>query len=298
MTNDEAAPEEEPAQLPAVRPDIMTPAIADVALAKRAWDSYQELTKELLDETDYQRIGKTKFKKKSAWRKYAKAFNISCEVIREEIQRADDGYPIFARVWVRATEPSGRFQEADQECHVSEKCCPRKDGGNCEKQHKHCSMGCNGRIHFSHPGDITATAVTRAKNRAISDLIGAGEISYEEMSHGDDRPTSRPQRTPRQAPEVSGAAGGPPVEEDRTAPAPLPAVGEARNGVQDALKGSTWPEDKKRELVKRIAPQGVGANGAIVISKLSVQDCDAIVNALMEPPEGEATGEQASLAQH
>ena len=171
--------------------------LIDIDQAVAEWEQYQELTKKLLDASDYQRIGDGEFKKKSAWRKYAKAFNISCEQINEEIVRADDGYPVFARVIVRATEPGGRWQDADQECHVTEKCCAEAQGNTCRKRHNHCAQGCTGRQHFSHPGDIPATAFTRAKNRAISDLIGAGEISAEELESGNATPKARKPQVPR-----------------------------------------------------------------------------------------------------
>lgn len=196
-----------------VPPTDQPRALIDVDRAVDEWELYIELTKRLLDRSDYQKIGDTKFKKKSAWRKYAKAFNISAEIIKEEIERGPDGYPIFARVWVRAEEPSGRYQVADQECHTMEKCCGMARGKGCTKSHKHCVPDCDGRIHFSHPGDITATAVTRAKNRAISDLIGAGEVSYEE-AEGGRAAGDRPPRTAR-APEASEPAHdapGPPAE--------------------------------------------------------------------------------------
>lgn len=146
---------------------------------------YQKLTEKLLVPADYQQIGAKQFKKKSAWRKYALAFNISDLVTFEDILRADDGYPIYARIRVKATHPSGRSAEADHECHITERCCPTIWGDPCPKvtwrNHTCCQVGCSGRKHFSHPGDIPATATTRAKNRAISDLIGAGEVSAEEM---------------------------------------------------------------------------------------------------------------------
>lgn len=159
--------------------------VLNVDQALKEWEAYQELTEKLLNDGDYQKIGNTKFKKKSAWRKYARAFNISCEVVYEDIVRAPDGYPLFARVRVRATDPTGRFQETDQECHINERCCDKP----CRKanwdKHSCCKADCDGRTHFSHPGDLPATATTRAKNRAISDLIGAGEVSYEEMQGGE-----------------------------------------------------------------------------------------------------------------
>lgn len=155
------------------------------------WNDYQELTRELLVKSDYQKIGNKEFKKKSAWRKYARAFNISDRVSFEEIIRDADGFPIYARIRVEAThDASGRRAEADHECHVRERCCEAATGLTCFKRdwsgHRCCLSGCNGRIHFSHPGDIPATATTRAKNRAISDLIGAGEVSAEEMDNSRD----------------------------------------------------------------------------------------------------------------
>ena len=152
-----------------------------VAHAVQQMREYQELTQQLLEPSDYQMIGGKKFKKKSAWRKYGRAFNISDQVVSEEIQRSDDGFPVFARIRVRAMSAGGRSAEADHECHVSEKCCPAARASACEKRHDHCPGGCDGRVHWSHPGDIPATATTRAKNRAISDLIGAGEVSAEEL---------------------------------------------------------------------------------------------------------------------
>ncbi len=183
----------------------------DQAIAE--WDAYQELTRRLLTDDDYQRIGDKKFKKKSAWRKYAKAFNISCEEISKEIVRAEDGYPIYARVVVRATEPSGRWQDADQECHVTEKCCVAATSRMCSKRHTHCLPACDGRHHFSHPGDIPAVATTRAKNRAISDLIGAGEVSFEEAETD---PGERKARRPA----ATKTAEPPPAEQSPIDPGP------------------------------------------------------------------------------
>lgn len=150
------------------------------------WNAYQELTRRLLNETDFQKIGQRSFKKKSAWRKYARAFNITDRVTFEHIERADDGFPLWARIRVEASHPNGRTSEADHECHLSERCCSASQGTACEKStwkgHYCCRLGCTGRAHWSHPGDLPATALTRAKNRAIADLIGAGEISAEEMA--------------------------------------------------------------------------------------------------------------------
>ena len=129
----------------------------DVEQAIVEWKAYQELTERLIDKTDYQNIGPKRFKKKSAWRKYAKAFNLSCEIIDKIVERGEDGKIQYADFVVRATAPSGRYAEAWASCSRTERA-------------------------FSHDQDIAATAQTRAENRAISDLIGAGEVSAEEMA--------------------------------------------------------------------------------------------------------------------
>lgn len=173
---------------------VKLPCTVDEALTQ--WREYQELTRKLLDESDYQKAGDKKFKKKSAWRKYARAFNISDEVVFEHIERGPDHFPLYARVRVRATASNGRTEEADHECHVKERCC--KSG--CWFKHDHCDPDCDGRIHWAHPGDLPATALTRAKNRAISDLIGAGEVSAEEIS--DEERKEKSDNIPNNSPRI------------------------------------------------------------------------------------------------
>lgn len=204
--------------------------------AVKQWQEYQELTKRLLDETDYQGGSDGRaYKKKSAWRKYAKAFNVADRVTFEDIQRAQPGdgsnlppgFPIYARIRVEVKQStSGRLAEADHECHAGERCCPTAWGESCPKRawdgHYCCSRGCSGRKHWSHPGDIPATALTRAKNRAISDLIGAGEVSAEELEMAgvpasarrqgkakrgkakEEKPTPKPRQGGAKAPDTSG----------------------------------------------------------------------------------------------
>lgn len=205
------------------RPLAVVPVMAaNVSLAVspeeafQQWRDYQELTQRLLDDSDYQSIGRSKFKKKSAWRKYAKAFNLTDEVTFEHIERDERFRPVFARIRVRVTAPNGRFTEADQEAHRFERCCPTIDGDQCSKRtwrnHTCCTVDCSGWIHWSHPGDIPATALTRAKNRAIADMIGAGEVSAEEM--GDAPPQSGPVRPPQ----ASGGRPRPQAEPQQAAP--------------------------------------------------------------------------------
>ena len=130
----------------------------NVDQALQEWEAYQKITKLMLDETDYQDIKGRQFKKKSAWRKYARAFNINTEIISKEIDKVEKtGAVKEASFIVRATLPTGRYADG---------------WGNCSRSER----------GFSHPNhDIPATAMTRATNRAIADLIGAGEVTAEEM---------------------------------------------------------------------------------------------------------------------
>jgi hypothetical protein len=158
------------------------------------WREYQELVQALLTDDDYQVIAGNKFRKKSGWRKLARFFNISIEKIDQVITRDEFERPVYATVTVRASAPNGRSVTATHEAHVLEKCCADREApGDCRLRevyedsgkptgHVHCSSECTGWRHWSHPGDLVATSETRATNRAISDIIGAGEVSAEEMS--------------------------------------------------------------------------------------------------------------------
>lgn len=178
MTNEERA-------LTTVDRELVSP-LVNATEAKAAWEEYQALTQAILDESDYQELSNKKFKKKSAWRKYMKFYGLD-EVedrTRIECQRDAQGWPIYATAYVVVRSPRGKEWTGYHECHIGERCCPLAWNEACDNEkewHVHCVANCSGKRHWSHPGDIPATAHTRAKNRAISDAIGAGEVSAEEM---------------------------------------------------------------------------------------------------------------------
>jgi hypothetical protein len=135
--------------------------IADVERAKKEWANYIELTNAIIDESDYQTVGsgpnQKKFKKKSAWRKYARFFDITDEIIKQDIIRNKEGKIIEVITVVLAHAPNGRTTPGVGACSIDER-------------------------KFAHQNhDILATSHTRAKSRAISDLIGSGEVSAEEV---------------------------------------------------------------------------------------------------------------------
>lgn len=170
-------------------PVVATPSIEPAVSPGRAvelQDGYRSLVRALLDESDYQKIGTKSFVKKSGWRKLAVAFNVSTELISSSYQHDDTGRTATATMVVRATAPNGRTMDGLGVCDIHERCCPAAWGQPCPKRdwakHTCCSDGCNGRTHFTNAQhDIPATAMTRATNRACSDLFGMGEVSAEEM---------------------------------------------------------------------------------------------------------------------
>lgn len=140
-----------------VEQDSAAISTVNVDQALQEWEAYQTITEKMLDDTDYQQIQGRAFKKKSAWRKYARAFNITTEIMDKDIVKTDKGNVIEASFIVRATLPTGRYADG---------------WGNCSRQE-------GNKAHPNH--DIPATAMTRATNRAIADLIGAGEVTAEEI---------------------------------------------------------------------------------------------------------------------
>ena len=133
----------------------------DLASTKQSMQTYQEGLHALLDDSDWQTFtshGKEQgFVKRSGWRKVATWFALNLEVKTIDIDRDTQDRPIRARVIARAIAPNGRYAEGDGACSVNERA-------------------------FSKPEhDIPATATTRATNRAISNLVGMGAVSAEEV---------------------------------------------------------------------------------------------------------------------
>lgn len=152
--------------------------MVDVDSAKAFMDNYQEVCKALLDNSDYQNVkinGKdTAFKKKSAWRKIATAFNISDDIVEKEIIRDENHQIISARYEVMATAPNGRHGIGTASCSIFDK---------IKNSDKEQPSNFELRKRFNNAeNDVIGTAHTRAKSRAISDLVGMGEVSAEEMA--------------------------------------------------------------------------------------------------------------------
>lgn len=123
---------------------------------------FQKLKVDLLTEDDTQKIGTNNYVKKSGWIKYALAFNLKTEVIKEEKETNMDNPDWYAyHFTIRCTATNGRITEKV---------------GSCDSREKPQAA-----LHV-----VRAMAETRASSRAISAMIGAGEVSAEEMENTGD----------------------------------------------------------------------------------------------------------------
>ncbi len=145
-------------QVAPVRPILDQPLLRPVASAAdlvEAWLAYVEIKSKLLVPDDYLEIRGKRLVKKSGWAKIQTAFGISDEVINEERKEYKD-YFVY-HVTVKAIAGNGRFATGLGSCGSNER-------------------------SFLHPDhDARATAQTRARNRAVSSLVGGGELSAEEI---------------------------------------------------------------------------------------------------------------------
>lgn len=135
----------------------------DVAQTRALMETYQRGLEQIVSDSDYQefkdRGGETrKFLKRSGWRKIATWFGLDLQISSREIDRDERGKIIRAHVVCRAVATNGRYADGDGGCSIDER-------------------------RFSKPEhDIPAVATTRATNRAISNLVGMGSLSFEELS--------------------------------------------------------------------------------------------------------------------
>lgn len=145
--------------LPAVTPDE----------AKSVMKKYSELKEAIAEESDKQEIqtreGPKLFYKKSYWRKLALAFNLTTEIVQETSEtvifkdtKNNEIKNMVYHFLVKAIATNGRSAIGTGSCDMFEK----SNYANT--------------IH-----NVRSTAETRAVNRAISNLVGGGEVSAEEM---------------------------------------------------------------------------------------------------------------------
>jgi hypothetical protein len=147
---------------------IVMPAVSTKE-AVAAWNQYEELKKSIARKEDIQQIQGKDFLKKSYWRKIATFFNLSVKVIDESHEQI--GKTIVWHFTCEAVAPNGRSAIGTGSCDAFEK-AELVDG-------KYVSYGKPAKPNSLH--NIRSTAETRAFNRAVSNLVGGGEVSAEEV---------------------------------------------------------------------------------------------------------------------
>lgn len=121
------------------------------------------------------RIQGRSFRKKNYWRAVATAFNLTVECADEKWENFDGDW--CCDVTYRASAPNGRNAYGDGSCSFKEK------------------KGAQGTRH-----NVRSHAHTRAYNRAVSNLVGFGEVSAEEVDRDnvdDERPAGMDAETLR-----------------------------------------------------------------------------------------------------
>ena len=190
--------------------------------AVEAWKKYQELKKEIAEDEDKQIIktnqGEKTFFKKSYWRKLATFFNLSVEIIQEKYEFMNEN--LVYNFTCKATAPNGRSAVGTGSCDSYEKAKFRD--GQWQIFDKWKNIWKEAEPNSIH--NIRSTAETRAFNRSVSNLVGGGEVSAEEMVEEKHNITSKKEP----APTSSGSAKG--------------GGGEATNICADCKKEISYPK--------------------------------------------------------
>lgn len=185
---------------------VLVKPVASVGEVLDAWKQFEFLKQGLLDKTDVVEVQGKRWITRSGWRKIGVAFGLSYELVEGSREDRDDkSFKWTMRV--KAVAPSGRSAFGVAVCDSRER----------------------NFAHIEH--DVYATAYTRACNRAISDLVGGGAVSYEEIEYEDEakRIASARDVTAKQVPETQAVA----LEQ--------PPKSEARHVVRWTVKGEDMP---------------------------------------------------------
>ncbi|HEX9414947.1 MAG TPA: hypothetical protein VF916_15690 [Ktedonobacterales bacterium] len=138
-------------------PALVLP-VADADEVRAAIRAYEDMKMAILRPGDTINIKGKDHIKKSGWLRLARAFGLSVRHIRSELMQegTDWGYLVL----VEAMAPNGASMCGDGMCYASEK------AKGMDTRH-----------------NVHAHAYTRASNRAISNLVGGGEVSAEELTN-------------------------------------------------------------------------------------------------------------------
>lgn len=170
-------------------PGLVKPVADDLEEIAQSFESFQKVKTQLLEKDDLQSISGNTFITKSGWRKIATAFGVSTNVTSKE-REVGDGV-VTISVTARAEAPNGQAANGVASCSSNES---NFTEWLSEDQNDKPDTPLDGEVAWIDGAwrrikpprelkehDVYATAATRAKNRAISDLVGGGDVSAEEL---------------------------------------------------------------------------------------------------------------------
>lgn len=161
------------------------------------YEQFEQIKDKLLKSSDTTPISGNVHINKSGWRKIATAFNVSVEVVEDETW-IEDGI-VKCKVKAVATAPNGKSATGEAMCASNEsnhmEYVADDDADRSKAQEiageEETVLKIDGKWRrLLEPREVNehniyATACTRAKNRAISDCVGGGEVSAEEIGKED-----------------------------------------------------------------------------------------------------------------
>jgi hypothetical protein len=150
--------------------DIVKPLVSPEKAAED-WALFEALKSKLLTSEDYQPIAGKQYIKRSGFRKIAVYFGLSDRILEEEKVERDDG-SFYWRIKTEVEAPNGRT-------------CVGV--GICDSRERNFA-------HVEH--DVYSTSHTRAKSRAISDMVAGGVVSAEEVEAEGPRGSSPRKQVP------------------------------------------------------------------------------------------------------
>jgi len=160
MMAQELENQEKPSEItapPVVQESTIVKIQANLKQLEEHAKQFKDLKEKLLTDGDYALIQNKKYIKKSGWVTFAFAFNLKTTILREEKETDAQRPGWYAyHFTVRCEATNGRITEKV---------------GSCDSVEKN-----NTSIHV-----VRAMAETRATNRAISAMVGGGEVSAEEF---------------------------------------------------------------------------------------------------------------------
>jgi len=204
-------------------------ALVDIDQLAEAHKKFGEFKHRILTRDDWMVIQGRNFLKKSAWRKWALGCGVSDELVSlERIPsegRTKDGEFQYRVISNAIHRPTGRSS-------IGVAAASNKEKPNW--------------AHEEH--DVLTLAHTRSKTRAISDLVGGGEVSAEEMTaEASERAEGSEEQKPIE-PVEKGTSTGPespvPVSPGPSQPTEIP-VSKPEGSYRVPLANDFLPENKK-----------------------------------------------------